>query len=370
MPNLLQRLRDRWRALSQQQSEMSHLEASSGGLSPRVRRFRAFFRPLSLWIERNLTQTTITGLENLPNSGPVIFAPNHASTYDAILLVTHLPEDTELVGPGDFKLLFPANVIIRLAGIVRVKRAVLDRDSLKLMSGALERGLNLALFPEGGTWEKRLSDVKSGVAYLSAQHGVPIVPISFGGTYGVWAKIARLKRPRITIHYGEPLPPVVIADRKTRAETLERASAMLMSRIYAHLPPEDQARYDIAAEQVFHGALHAVGGDIDANHDYAVLAELVSKPNLVSPLVRNARLPLTPLLDAARDHAAADFVIAAERLQHALDGTYAGYLDYRLGDAKAKGALDELATLRETALSAHHRGLRLRFIPRITYLKN
>lgn len=370
MPNLttlIERLRQTWASLREQQMQGTRL-TPDGGLSPHVRRFRAFFRPLALWIEKSLTQTTITGLENIPTQRPVIFAPNHASTYDAMLLIAHLPEETELVGPGDFKLLFPANVLIALGGIVRIKRAALDRDSLKIMSSALERGLNLALFPEGGTWEKPLDAVKPGVAYLSAQHNVPILPVSFGGTYRVWDKIIRLKRPKITIHFGEPLPPVVIADRKTRGETLQRASSALMTRIYERLPEADRARYDVAAAQVFHGRVYATNSEQEPEApDFAVLAEIASKPNLVSPLYRNAKLPLRPLLDHERDHPAADFVIAAERLQHAFSGDYAGYLDYRLGEAKAKAVLDELEALRALALDAHHRALRLRFVPRVEY---
>jgi 1-acyl-sn-glycerol-3-phosphate acyltransferase len=367
---LIDRLRQTWASLREQQTPGMHLTPDSG-LPPRVRRFRALFRPLALWIEKTLTQTTITGLENIPAQRPLIFAPNHASTYDAMLLIAHLPEETELVGPGDFKLLFPANVLIAWGGIVRIKRAALDRDSLKIMSSALERGLNLALFPEGGTWEKPLDAVKPGVAYLSAQHNVPILPISFGGTYGVWDKIIRLKRPKITIHFGEPLPPVVIADRKLRGETLQRASSDLMTRIYERLPDADRARYDVAAAQVFHGRVYATNSAQEAQDDapdFAVLAELASKPNLVSPLYRNAKLPLRPLLDHERDHAAADFVIAVERLQHAFSGEYAGYLDYRLGEAKAKAVHDELAALRALALDAHHRALRLRFVPRVEYV--
>jgi 1-acyl-sn-glycerol-3-phosphate acyltransferase len=342
--------------------------ATSSRIPARVRRFRAFFRGIALWIERTLTQTTITGQENLPAQGPVIFAPNHASTYDAVLLITHLPEETELVGPGDFPLLFPANVLIALGGIVRIRRASLDRDSLKLMSSALERGLNLALFPEGGTWEKRVTDVKAGVAYLSAQHGVPVVPVSFGGTYRVWEKIIRLQRPHIHIHFGEPMPPVVIADRRERADALHRASIALMERIYAHLPPTDQARYDIAARQVFHGRIQALDAELeDAAPDFPVLAELVSKPNLLSPLWRNARLPLRPLLAIDRAHPASAFVIAAERLASAFAGAYSGYLDYRLGAEKAAAADSELAALRALALSAHQRGLRLRFVPSVEY---
>jgi 1-acyl-sn-glycerol-3-phosphate acyltransferase len=363
-PNLGQRLLDFWTTLRElQRGSRGTARGDGSTLTPFARRFRASFRNLARWVEANLTRTTITGLENLPTQAPVIFAANHFSTYDAVLFMAHLPENTELVGPGDFKLLFPANILIPLAGIVRIKRAALDRDSLRLMSGALERGMNLALFPEGGTWEKRLEDVKPGAAYLSQQQNVPIVPISFGGTYNVWGKIIRLQRPRISIHFGEMLPPVVIEDRKRRAELLQAASLTLMQRIYEHLPPEDQARYDLMARQQFRADItYAPNRETtNADADFAVLAEVFSKPNLASPLWRNAKLPIVPLVKHGKFYPAAQFVVAAERLHTALTGEFSGYLNYRLGDDKAAQALDELTRLRELSLAAHHAGQAMRF---------
>ncbi|MCL4248496.1 MAG: 1-acyl-sn-glycerol-3-phosphate acyltransferase [Anaerolineae bacterium] len=343
---------------------MQPVTASPSRLTPAQRHFRAFGRRLTRFVEAWLTRTTITGSENIPLQGPVIFAGNHASTYDAVLIIAHLPEATELVGPGDFKLLFPAEHVIELAGIVRIKRATLDRDSLRLMSGALEAGLNLALFPEGGTWEKRLEDVKPGVAYLSHMHHVPVVPISFGGTYQVWRKLMLLQRPEIHIHFGEPLPPVEIVDRKQRAQALHDYSLMLMRHIYEHLPSEDQARYDNAARARYRAELVADAADTlsDRGMDFSVLAEFASKPNLISPLWRNARLPLKPLARHDRFYPAADFVIAAERLCSALNGEFAGYLNYRLGDEKAAQALDELDALQQFALDAHRSGHKLKFM--------
>lgn len=365
------RMRTIWRRVWNWRDDLLRLDAfkiqsHNPRLTPLQQRFRAFGRRLALWIEAALTRTTITGLENIPAAAPVIFAANHASTYDAVLLIAHLPANTELVGPGDFKLLFPADVLISLAGIVRIKRAALDRDSLRLMSGALEEGLNLALFPEGGTWEKRLEDVKPGVAYLSHSHQVPIVPIAFGGTYQVWQKILLFQRPRIHIHFCEALPPVQVADRRQRQQALLDASQAMMRRIYAHLPPQDQARYDQAAAARYHAQIaltpRLAGGD-STPVDFPILAEIVSKPNLISPLWRNARLPILPLVKHGRSYPAAAFVIAAAQLEDALTGEYTGYLNYRLGDDKAAGALQELATLRQLALAAHARGQRLRFMP-------
>ncbi|NJL94356.1 MAG: 1-acyl-sn-glycerol-3-phosphate acyltransferase [Anaerolineae bacterium] len=220
-------------------------------------RLRQRLRPLGRLLQALLTRTTVTGLEHVPQSGAAIYAANHASTYDPIVLMMNLPPEVYAVGPGDFRLLFPANLVVEKLGVIRIQRGEADRDSLKAMLEVLKAGHQLALFPEGGTWEKRLDDVKPGAAYLSLMTGAVIVPIAIGGSYQVWRELLRLRRPRITLHILPPLGPITSTDRKRRAEDLRAASLDLMQRIYDHLPPEEQARYDRHARAQFSAYLEA-----------------------------------------------------------------------------------------------------------------
>ena len=213
-------------------------------------------RLLGWLVLRVLARTTITGRENLKAAGPVIYIANHASTFDALLLITLLPKDTFFVGPGDFKLLWPANWIIKYAGLIPMKRGGVDRDGLKRLLEILKSSGSLAMFPEGGTWEKPIDDVKSGVSYLSQAAEARLVPMGFGGTYQVWRSIFRLRRPRIDVRIGPVLPPVTVSeDRKRRQEDLQASAEDLMHQIYDLLPRETQARYDDLARMHYRGAL-------------------------------------------------------------------------------------------------------------------
>lgn len=335
-------------------------------MNRRARIVRAVGRFLMRVGERLLTQTTIIGKEHLAASGPVIYAANHASTYDAMLLITHLPPDAELVGPGDFRLLWPASFLVRWAGVIPVNRGKLDRTSLRTMSKVLNSGGQLGLFPEGGTWEKRLDDVKPGAAYLSLSTHAPIVPVALGGTYNVWSRIFRLERPRITFVICPPRPPVESPDSKQRDADLWAASMDLMREIYAHLPEADQARYDLAARQTFSGCFEInppASGDLPGG-TFAVLAELVSKPNLFSPLHRNAKLPLRPFLDRDHFHPASEVLKAAEALKGAFCGDFQDYLPYRLGNEKAQQILTELDALITLARQVEW-DARLRFVVQV-----
>ncbi|MBN1201687.1 MAG: 1-acyl-sn-glycerol-3-phosphate acyltransferase [Anaerolineae bacterium] len=318
-----------------------------------------------LWL---LTRTTVTGREHLAVEGPVIYAANHASTFDALLILVLLPLDTVFVGPGDFKLLWPASSVIDHIGLIPMKRGAVDRDGLRRMVEVLKAGRRLCLFPEGGTWEKPIDEVKSGATYLSHAARARIVPMGYGGTYQVWARMFRLRRPRITVRIGPPLPPVTLSgDRKRRQDELQGAAVDLMHRIYDLLPPDTQARYDRLARQRFAGTLVFDPATIQPpDVSFDALAELISKPNLFSPLHRNARLPLKPFVRHSRYYPARTMKTAVDALLGAFaEGDYAGYLEYRLGDDKAGQVRAALAAISAAVDAADAAGARAAFFPTV-----
>lgn len=318
-------------------------------------------------LEKLLTRTTVIGVENVPLDGstPLIFAGNHASTYDSFLLMLHVPLPVRAAGPGDFKLLFPANLLVERAGVIRIQRGAADKESLKKMTEVLKNGENLILFPDGGTWEKRLDDVKPGVVYLSHTTGARIVPVAIDGTYQVWEKIFRLKRPPIRIQFLPPLPPVQITDRKRRQEELQQASLALMQLIYTHLSPQEQARYNLHARQKFSGKLEFAPNVLESQpqSEFGVLAELISKPNLFSPLYRNLKLPLKPFVHHSRFYPAELFKSAATALLYTFTEDLKDYLPYRLGNQKSQQGLAELEELLSLSQQAVERDLAMRFTP-------
>ena len=333
-------------------------------LDRRTRVIRRLLRIGGWAVLRLLTRTTITGREMLATPGPVLFVGNHTSTFDALLLITILPSDTLFVGPGDFELLWPANWVVHNAGLILTKRGSVDREGLKRMVDHLKGGGRLALFPDGGTWEKPIDDVKSGAAYLSYTTGARLVPMGFGGMYQVWSRIARLRLPRMSVTIGAPLPPIsVSSDRKRRQDELQAASVDLMYKIYNLLPPGTQAHYDRQARLHFAGSL-VICPETNALPDVSLdaLAELVAKPNLFSPLRRNAHLPVRPFVHAGRCVPARQMVRAADALRGAVaEGAYAGYLEYRLGEAKAAEIRAGLDAIRAACKSPAARRARVMF---------
>ncbi len=305
-----------------------------------------------------LARIHVTGRENIPASGSLLVVANHLSTIDPPLLNYILPPETWFVGPGDFKLLFPANLFIKWGRIIQVKRSLeFERAPLKAMTDVLKAGGVLMIFPEGGTWEKPITDAKPGPAYLSLTTGAPILPVALGGTYQSWNKIARLRRPQLTVNIGPVLPAIKVANRAERAEALDAATQMIMQRIYELLPPADREWYDVQAALDFRLSVQRWRGNIAEYVDLAggsALAEVMSKPNLLSPLVKNARLPLDPLRFPGVRFTPNSVRLAARSLHDALTEHFAGYMEYRLGMHKtgyllaALNALLALCDERET----------------------
>jgi hypothetical protein len=141
------------------------------------------------------------------------------------------------------------------------------------------------------------------------------------------------------------------AEKSKRNEMLEAATQAIMQRIYELLPAAERARYDDLARRRYDVAVDVWRGNVAEMimlPGSAVLGELMLKPNLMSPLVYNAGLPLDPLRYPGVHFSAASVRLAATTLQRALHGAFAGYMEYRLGEAKARAlyaALDELAVL-------------------------
>jgi 1-acyl-sn-glycerol-3-phosphate acyltransferase len=286
------------------------------------------------------THMTVTGQENIPQAGPLIIVANHRSTIDPSVLSATMPPGTRFVGPGDFKLLFPANLFIRWNKTITVRRSTqMERSALKQMTEVLNDKQMLALFPEGGTWEKPIDEAKPGAAYLSLVTGAPILPIGLGNTYQIWPKVMRLARPALQVRIGHVLPPVTASNRSQRTEALQAATHLMMQRIYDLLPMADRQWYDDQARRRFDLLIEVWRGEKRTAvtlTGQAILAEIMLKPNLISPLAKNARLMIDPLLYPGQKFAVAVLQKSIHQLQAAFSGPLDGYLEYRLGEAATR----------------------------------
>jgi len=181
----------------------------------RVRFAYALGRFLLTPLARVLYRPHILGRENVPRTGPVIFASNHLSFIDSIAIpvasprnVRFLAKATYFEGKGLGSRLSRTFFTALGASPVRRGAGQAALEALDQQKQLLEEGEAIALYPEGTrSLDGRLYKGRTGVAFLALQTGAPVVPVGLTGTneiMPVGAKIPRL-RPRATIRFGAPI---------------------------------------------------------------------------------------------------------------------------------------------------------------------
>ena len=177
----------------------------------------------------------IIGLNNLKNlKGKVIFASNHSSELDPILLPASFPflsrfspvfytsREKEFYDRHSFlKWFFYREWFFEIWGAHRILVGKHDYEkSLKKHREILNRGGTLFIFPEGQkTIDGNLLLAHGGATYLARVTGAPIVPVSIKGVFNIKLSDFLLRRARIKITFDIPVVPLT-DDYKAEAQKI------------------------------------------------------------------------------------------------------------------------------------------------------
>ncbi len=146
------------------------------------------------------------GLENVPTRGALILTPNHFSNFDHFLAATLLPREVQFMAKSQLFTNPIITYIISHGGAFPVRRGHHDEEPFVTAHTVLDRGGMLLVYAEGGrSRSKQLGTAKPGVGRLALETGVPVVPVAIEGSQHVRDTKRRLRVPRVTIQFGEPL---------------------------------------------------------------------------------------------------------------------------------------------------------------------
>jgi 1-acyl-sn-glycerol-3-phosphate acyltransferase len=153
------------------------------------------------------------GAEYVPNSGPVILAPNHFSFMDHFFTGAFTRRRVRFMAKSQlFKR--PMQWIYTHGGVFPVRRGHADEEAFITAENVLGRGAALVMYCEGG--RSRSGHVgekgaRPGIGRLALETGAPIVPIAIYGSSKVrnWKK---LQFPKVTVRFGEPFRYEQVAD--------------------------------------------------------------------------------------------------------------------------------------------------------------
>jgi 1-acyl-sn-glycerol-3-phosphate acyltransferase len=145
------------------------------------------------------------GVENVPEEGPLVLAPNHFSQMDHFFVGVYLKRKIRFMAKSQ---LFGPPVltyIYKHGGVFPVRRGHHDEEAIETARILIEQGEMLLVYAEGGRSRSgRLGEPKPGIGRIALETGAPIVPVAIHGSERVrgWR---RLLFPKVTVQYGEPL---------------------------------------------------------------------------------------------------------------------------------------------------------------------
>lgn len=130
--------------------------------------------------------------------GPVVFAVNHQSILDIVVLGACLPADLAFVAKGVLFRIPVLGFVMRLARMVRLEaRGGRGAErALEPAAAALAEGRCVVMFPEGTrSKDGTLGTFHRGAAVLSRMAGVPLVPVALVGIHEILPPDALTGRP-------------------------------------------------------------------------------------------------------------------------------------------------------------------------------
>jgi glycerol-3-phosphate dehydrogenase (NAD(P)+) len=227
--------------------ELERVHAELNRLHTRAR--ERGVNPIVYWITRAIVQPFFhlyfrlsrIGRENIPASGPVIFASNHRSFLDPFIIGVLSRRPIYYVAKSEiFKNPLVAWFVSAL-GAFPVRRGAGDPDMLATAKAILERGDCLLIFPEGTrTRPGALGRPKRGVGRLALETGAPVVPVALIGTEAV-RKGWRIRPKKVRARIGRPLtfPQVDEVSPQLAAAVTDRIwpNVMLQWEWLGGLPP-------------------------------------------------------------------------------------------------------------------------------------
>lgn len=181
--------------------------------------------------------TTIHGVENVPATGGVILAANHASYLDPPLIGYPIKSRHVCFMARDSLLRHPISAwVLPRIGVVPLSREKGDVAAIKTAIALLKDGACVSLFPEGTrTLDGQIQPAKGGIGFLIAKAAVPVVPVYIAGTFEAYPKGAKkLTSGPISITYGPAIRPeeLLIKTEKGKAD-FDAIGQLVMDRIAA-----------------------------------------------------------------------------------------------------------------------------------------
>src|SRR5665213_3949358 len=151
--------------------------------------FRAIFSTYFRW--------RVFGVENVPQTGGVILASNHASFLDPPLVGSGLPRDINYLARESLFRFPGIGALLRSWNSVPVDRDGGGAKGLKVILDRLLAGGGIILFPEGTrTKDGKLQRARSGIGLTVIKSDAVVIPVRTFGTFECYNRKIKFHLPK------------------------------------------------------------------------------------------------------------------------------------------------------------------------------
>ncbi len=206
--------------------------------------FRALFATYFRW--------RVFGAENVPLTGGVILASNHASFLDPPLVGSGLRRDINYLARESLFRFPGIGALLRSWNSVPVDRDGGGAKGLKAILDRLLAGGAIILFPEGTrTKDGHLQPARSGIGLTVIKSAAPVVPVRVFGTFEAYGRHVKFPRPhRLILKFGRPLnfeplrAEAKTCDKARLKEIYQQVANEIMVAIARLEPREDCIKFE------------------------------------------------------------------------------------------------------------------------------
>ena len=201
--------------------------------------FRAMFATYFRW--------RVFGAENVPQTGGVILASNHASFLDPPLVGSGLNRDINYLARESLFRFPGIGALLRSWNAVPVDRDGGGAKGLKTILDRLLNGAGIILFPEGTrTKDGNLQPARSGIGLTVIKSDAVVIPVRTFGTFEAFGRNHKFPRPhRVAVKYGRPMrfeklrAEAKTCDKARLKEIYQQVADEIMAAIAKLEPKED-----------------------------------------------------------------------------------------------------------------------------------
>lgn len=166
-----------------------------------------FWRWLCWLFAKPAFRLTSDGHHHIPESGPVVLVPNHASFLDPPLLGICCRRQVRFMARSTLANSKIMGWWMRQVGVVLIDRTAPARTTFDRSIQILQGGEMMAVFPEGTRGaDGRVGEFKKGLLKLLDNTGAIAVPTGIIGTFEAWPRHRKLPRlRRCHVRFGSPM---------------------------------------------------------------------------------------------------------------------------------------------------------------------